>query len=943
MAVAPPASTVPVPRTRYRRTIGPRLRILLLIVFSLVALLAANSLYLLSISLLTWIKGKSYENLFFLWMFGFHLAIGLLLVVPFVTFSVFHLRLALRRRNRRAIHIGYGVFAGGLVVLGTGLALVRIPGLFDLKEPLIRVAVYWLHVVCPLVVLWLYWLHRLAGTRIRWRQGIVFLAAVGAVVLVMVGLQSQDPREWYQKGSAEGDFYFHPSAARTVNGKFIAKRALLNDQYCMQCHPDAFDGWFHSAHRFSSFNNPAYLATINETGNALSRRDGNQKALRWCAGCHDPVPFFSGEFENPSFNVTLDESAQAGITCTSCHAITHINSNRGNADYVIEEPLHYPFAYSQRPLLQLLNHTLVKAKPDFHKKSMLKPFHKTIEFCSTCHKQHLPRELTRVHDFQRGQNHYDSFLNSGFSGRTARAFYYPEKAAASCSQCHMPLKDSNDFSARAYVAEGKNNPSIHDHQFLGGNTGISWFKNLPDATVAQTEFLQGAVRVDLFGVRDLAAQKGKLHAPLRPLVPVLTPGRDYLFETVVRALMIGHRFTGGTSDSNQVWLEVTVRSGDRIIAHSGMLSSNREVDPAAHFFNVFMLDRNGNRVVHRNTQDMFVAMYDHQIPPDAAQVVRYGLHLPLDVTDSVTFEVKLNYRKFDVPYTDFIANVDDDEIKPIPDHQPGQPYVNRLPIVTLASDTVTFPLGESDQEVEMPETLADPWERWNDYGIGLLVGGVELRQAANAFQQVAEYGRVEGPLNLVRVYLQEGRHQKAVSVLQKLEQSAETGPFWTKEWLTGVANRKQGRLVEAEQNFRNVLEYQTEDMRRRGFDFSKDVEIINLLGSTLFDQAARQYAIDDAEGAETLMRRAAEVFGAALKVDSENPVAHHNLQRLYAFLGQTDLANRHRELFRRYRPDDHAWGMVASLAHERYPAASRSAEPVVVYPLTLTAPAVSNR
>jgi tetratricopeptide (TPR) repeat protein len=223
------------------------------------------------------------------------------------------------------------------------------------------------------------------------------------------------------------------------------------------------------------------------------------------------------------------------------------------------------------------------------------------------------------------------------------------------------------------------------------------------------------------------------------------------------------------------------------------------------------------------------------------------------------------------------------------------------------------------------------------------VGGVELRQAANAFQQVAEYGRVEGLLNLVRVYLQEGRHQKAVSVLQKLEQSAETGPFWTKEWLTGVANRKQGRLVEAEQNFRNVLEYQTEDMRRRGFDFSKDVEIINLLGLTLFDQAARQYAIDDAEGAETLMRRAAEVFGAALKVDSENPVAHHNLQRLYAFLGQTDLANRHRELFRRYRPDDHAWGMVASLAHKQYPTASRSAEPVVVYPLTLTAPAVSNR
>ena len=943
MSVAPPARVVPVPTSGNRRTIGPRLRVLLLMVFLLVALLAANSLYLLSVSLLTWSKGRSYENLFFLWMFGLHLAIGLLLVVPFVTFSLFHLRLALRRRNRRAVAIGYGVFVAGLFVLGTGVALVRIPGLFDLKEPLVRVTVYWLHVVCPLVVLWLYWLHRLAGPRIRWRQGLVFLAAVGVVILLMVGLQSQDPREWYQKGSAEGDFYFHPSAARTVNGKFIAKRALLNDQYCMQCHPDAFDGWFHSAHRFSSFNNPAYLATINETGNALSRRDGNQKALRWCAGCHDPVPFFSGEFENPSFNVTLDQSAQAGITCTSCHAITHINSNKGNADYVIEEPLHYPFAYSQRPLLQLLNHTLVKAKPDFHKKSMLKPFHKTIEFCSTCHKQHLPRELTRVHEFQRGQNHYDSFLNSGFSGRSARAFYYPAKAAASCSTCHMPLRDSNDFGARTYVAEGKSQPSIHDHQFLGGNTGVTWFKNLPDATASQTEFLQNVVRVDLFGVRDGGEHEGNLHAPLRPLVPTLKPGRDYLFETVVRTLEIGHRFTEGTSDSNQVWLEVTVTNGGRVIAHSGRLDANREVDPSAHFFNVFMLDNEGRRVVHRNTQDIFVAMYDHQIPPDAAQVIHYGIHLPNAVSGSVTVDVKLNYRKFDVKYTDFIANVDDEEIKPIPDHQVGQPYLNRLPIVTLASDSVTFPIGEPGQAATELPVSVDPWERWNDYGIGLLLGGVELRQAVNAFQRVADYGRVEGLVNLARVYLQEGRNQEAVSVLERVENAVPPAPFWTREWLTGVANRRQGRLMEAEQNFRNVLQHQTEPMRKRGFDFSKDVEIINLLGLTLLDQATQHYAVDDSNRAESVMRAAVTVFETALNVDSENSAAHHNLQRLYSLLGESDRASRHAQLFRRYRRDDHAWGMVAARARNRYPAANRSRGPSTIYPLIRTAPETNDR
>ena len=133
------------------------------------------------------------------------------------------------------------------------------------------------------------------------------------------------------------------------------------------------------------------------------------------------------------------ETAQAGITCTACHSITNVNSVRGNADYTIEEPLHYPFAYSDNPLLQWINNQLVKAKPSFHKKTFLKPFMKTAEYCSTCHKVHLPAELTHYKEFLRGQNHYDSYLLSGVSGHGARSFYYPPQAETNCNRCHMPL------------------------------------------------------------------------------------------------------------------------------------------------------------------------------------------------------------------------------------------------------------------------------------------------------------------------------------------------------------------------------------------------------------------------------------------------------------------------------------------------------------------------
>ncbi|GIS58068.1 MAG: hypothetical protein CM1200mP2_02930 [Planctomycetaceae bacterium] len=83
------------------------------------------------------------------------------------------------------------------------------------------------------------------------------------------------------------------------------------------------------------------------------------------------MPFFSGAFDQKDYDDVNDPTAHAGVTCTVCHAITHINSNRGNSDYTIEEPLHYPFAYSDNPVLQWINNQLVKAKPDFHKKTFL--------------------------------------------------------------------------------------------------------------------------------------------------------------------------------------------------------------------------------------------------------------------------------------------------------------------------------------------------------------------------------------------------------------------------------------------------------------------------------------------------------------------------------------------------------------------------------------------
>lgn len=925
-------------RRAYIPAVGPRLRRLLYFVLALVALLGANSSYLAAITALEWWSARQgaallYQNYFYQYMFLAHLLLGLVLVVPFVVYGVIHLVTARNRPNRRAVRMGYALFLVCLVLLGTGVLLLRVAG-FDLRRPLVRSAIYWLHVATPFIAGWLYWLHRLAGPPIKWRVGFAYASAVAALVFAMVGLHKLDPRQWNVAGPKEGEKYFMPSSARTVTANFIPARTLMMDEYCKKCHPDVFESFSHSVHRFSSFNNPAYLAAVRETRDVSFKRDGDVKASRFCAGCHDPVPFFSGAFDDPQFDDVQHPTAQSGITCTVCHAISHVPSEgpRGNSDYTIEEPVHYPFAFSDHWLLQYVNQQIIKAKPAFHKRTFLKPFHKQAEFCATCHKVFLPEQLNK-YKWLRGQNHYDAFLLSGVSGHGARSFYYPPKAEANCNGCHMPLKESNDFAARFFDDSGK--LTVHNHMFPSANTGVAWLRNQPDVIKAHEDFNRGVMRVDIFGLRESGAIDGKLLAPIRPQTPALRPGAKYLLETVIRTAKIGHHFTQGTTDSNEVWLDVTVSSGGQTIGRSGGIAEDRSVDPWSHFVNVYMLDKNGDRIARRNAQDIFIPLYNHQIPPGAGQTVHFGLDLPRQLTAPVTVEVKLQYRKFDAKYMQFVTSTSRAGDLPIRNHERGKPYRNELPIMTLASDRVTLPVEGVADRVENPTVSVEPWMRWNDYGIGLLLKGkAELRQAAEAFEQVERLGRYDGPLNLGRVYFEEGRLDDAVEALNRAGRHSDPpAPPWTLAWLTGQVNAQQGRLDEAIANYTSVLSDKTEEMARRNFDFSKDYEVINALGQTLFQRAKQERGSARRAEREAYFQRAIEWFEKTIALDPENVAAHYNLFLIYNEFGDQEKAAKHRELHEKYRTDDNARDRAIAAARRKDEAANHAAENVVIYSL----------
>ncbi|MBN9517181.1 tetratricopeptide repeat protein, partial [bacterium] len=889
------------PSAPYVPAIGPRLRVLLLVVFGLFAVLAATGFYLSAVSLLNWARApQSYTTAFSLWVFLGHIVLGVVGTLPYLVFGLVHWKTSHHRPNRVAVRLGVLLFLAGLLICATGFALVQLEGLPQLPTGTIaRTAVYWAHILVPLAGVWLYVKHRQAGPPIKWRLARVWGFGVAAFTLAMVVMHSQDPQRWFREGPKEGAQYFEPAATRTADGKFISADVMMMDEYCAKCHADVANDHFHSAHKFSSFNNPAYLFSVRETRKVSAERDGNVKASRWCAGCHDPVPFLSGAFDDPNFDDVSHPTAHAGITCTVCHAVTHVHGTVGNGGYTLEEPPHYPFARSDNPLLQWVNNQMVKAQPDFHKKTFLKPFHKTAEFCATCHKVSLPAELNHYKEFLRGQNHYDTYLLSGVSGHGARSFYYPPQAKENCAACHMPLQPSADFGARDFDGSGRR--TVHNHRFPGSNTGLfsllqredrfrehaAEFQKTVDMHV---NYLRGTaadgsdkkVRIDLFGLKPGGGLDGAL-TPLRPTLPALEPGKDYVVEVVVRTLGLGHPLTQGTADSNELWVDFRATSGGVEIARNGGMAKaeDGEVDRWSHFINVFMLDRNGNRINRRNPQDIFTPLYDKQIPPGAAAVLHYRLSVPpaAGLKGPIELTARVRYRKFDYEYMTLV-------------HGGKEPP--KLPVVDLCEDAVTLPVaGVAGGVAAQTSPVKPAWQRWNDYGIGcLLEGGAKrgnLRQAEAAFQKLVTLGEKDGVphghLNLARVLIEEGRLDDAAKALKAAGECDPPAPAWSRAWFTALVNSeaatRKEHLDDVIASLEQLLDPDTQE-RPRGFDFTRDYVVWNTLANRLFKR--RQYEAAGSEEYRRYVLRAVAAANRVLAEDAEDVTAHDLLALAYGDL-----------------------------------------------------------
>src|SRR6266404_9580105 len=623
---------------------------------------------------------------------------------------------------------------------------------------------------------------------------------------------------------AEGDGPqgpFFPSSAQVYGGQKIPSKFFMESDSCQRCHQDVYKQWFSSAHHFSSFNNQWYRKSIEYMQDTVGTRPS-----KWCGGCHDPAVLYAGKMDTPIKQIVHTPEAQAGLGCMMCHSIADVKSTMGQGDFYLEYPKLHQFAASKNPLVRELHDFMINLNPEPHRRVFLKPFMKqqTAEFCSSCHKVHLDVPVNHYR-WIRGFNEYDNWQASGVSGQGARSFYYPAKPQQ-CADCHMPLERSNDMGnvagkVHSHRFPGANTalPTANEdaaqlkatEDFLtNGALTVDIFALSPASVPLKPGAIAQHELATTFAIGEEAEAKitpgsateaAPVTAPLNRVQPAVRRGDTVRVDVVVRTKRVGHFFPGGTVDAYDTWLELKgVDDKGQTIFWSGMVEDNGKgpVEKGAHFYRSLQVDAHGNPINKRNAWATRAVVYVRLIPPGAADTVHFRMQVPEKSSSNITLTALLCYRKFAWWGTQFAFAGEREKSQSKPGVAPGantpaavtadyddtkyaftqslrgvsakEEKIPDLPIVTVAQNEVAVDVLPANAPTPPPKTqlAKEDWQRWNDYGIGLLLQG-DLKAAQAAFERVTEVDpqNPDGWLNIGRAALQEGDLPRARTVLEK--------------------------------------------------------------------------------------------------------------------------------------------------------------------------------
>src|SRR5208283_3473362 len=208
------------------------------------------------------------------------------------------------------------------------------------------------------------------------------------------------------------------------------------------------------------------------------------------------------------------------------------------------------------------------------------------------------------------------------------------------------------------------------------------------------------------------------------------------------------------------------------------------------------------------------------------------------------------------------------------------PMIPDVPTVVMSQNTITVPVAAKTAPpfTEKVEFNPQDRERWNDYGIGLLLQG-DLKGAEYAFQKViaADPSYSDGHLNVARALIQEGEIDRAKPYLaeaMKLNPSAARNYYFL-----ALAQKTDGDYDGALKSLQTAAAM-----------YPRDRVVLNQIARIQFLKRDYKSAVDS--------------LHRVLMVDPEDVQCHYNLMLCLRALGKVEEAQREEQLFLRFKADE---------------------------------------
>jgi tetratricopeptide (TPR) repeat protein len=684
---------------------------------------------------------------------------------------------------------------------------------------------------------------------------------------------------------------FAPSNARTADGGFLRQGDFIPAARCVSCHSSTHAEWSESAHR-SSFREPFYQVNVKHL-----TADRGIAVTRHCEGCHNPVALLSGALSaNARMARPYDDE---GVTCSVCHSIESADT-RGIGSYVMARPALLVRADGAR--LRAATDAQVLADLDGHRRAVMRPLLRSAELCATCHKAAvLPEHNGRK--WLRSFAIYDEWQQSAFSNEAVQPLGVRERHA--CQSCHMP----------------KNESGYAGHRWPGGNTAIPAHYGHPEQIAATSRLLRsGVVTVDLFALRPVprasAAAAGTAAALPEPLKTggaqaVLAPGGEAEVDVVVANQGVGHSFPAELRDIFEAWLELEVTDGaGKTIYHSGAVRPDGTLELSAHAYRAVPIDDQGEPVIRHDIWRTRVTALDRSIPAGRADLARFRFRVPADARAPLTVTAKLNYRRFNRRFSDWVES----------QAAPGTPRAALpTPVVEMAVDQVQVELaaprylagaggtaaGDGSSGRSVASSSGDLWlrgsgnagsaagdaalrKRWRAYGVALF-DQQQLEAAYAAFDRALGLATPGSPdeaasqTDLAMTLLRSERAGDPEPVLERAEMALSRA-------LATVAGAPRALF------YRALLSLK----RFRYSEAQNDLEALSRARPRdrhVWLQLAGLYLLERRD------REAQAAYERVLAIDPDDNEAHAKLAGLFWRFGLADQARREQDAFQARHTD----------------------------------------